>query len=63
MVFAAHVTMDTSVTPCVHATDSIRSCAYEASPEPELRSSPASADIPELYDSLELLRSEKGGGG
>ena len=23
MVFAAHVTMDTSVTPCVHATDSI----------------------------------------
>ena len=59
MVFAAHVTMDTSVTPCVHATDSIRSCAYEASPE--LRSSPASADIPELDDSLELPRSEKGG--
>ena len=35
----------------------------EVSPEPKLRSSPASADIPELIDGgLELPRSEKEGG-
>ena len=39
----------------------VRSCANEASPEPELRSSPASADIPELDVSLALPCSEKGG--
>ena len=61
MVFAAHVTTDTSVTPRIYSIDSNRSCANEASPEPELRSSPASADIPELDVSLALPCSEKGG--
>ncbi len=61
MAFAAHVTTDTSVTPRIYSIDSNRSCADEALPEPELRSSPASADIPEFGVSLELPRSEKGG--
>jgi hypothetical protein len=55
MVFAAFVTLDTYVTPHIYSIDSMSSCAYEASPEPELRSSPASADIPELDVSLEDL--------
>ena len=61
MAFAAHVTTDTSVTPRIYSIDSNRSCADEALPEPELRSSPASADIPELGVRIELPRSEKGG--
>jgi hypothetical protein len=53
MVFAAHVTTDTSVTPRINSIDAIRSCAYEASLEPQLRST---ADIPELDVSLKLSR-------
>jgi hypothetical protein len=40
------LTTDTSVTPRIYFIDSNRSCAYGASPEPELRLSPASTDIP-----------------
>ncbi len=43
----------------IYSIDSNSSCADEALPEPELRSSPASADIPELGVSLELPRLEQ----
>ncbi len=61
MAFTAHVTTDTSITPRFYSVDSNRSCADEPPPEPELRSSPAPADIPELDVSLELpLRKKEG---